>query len=309
MSRSTNLYMPENHDVNPKRISPATATHPHIARIISPMDNQPVKKAVLITGAYGLIGNLVYAHLAQQPERYEAFGMVRRQQPSARADQQSFTPIPSAHLRIADLTDFDAVQQAMAGIEVVVHLAADADGRSWESVLNNNIIGAHNVFEVARLAGVKRVIYASSNQVVFGYWRDEMYQGLRSQSPEKIDPKSFQRIDHTQPTRPLNDYACSKVFGEGLAHMYAYAHGMSCICLRIGWVLAEDKLPHPSVRFIWSSQRDCIQLIERCINAPDTLRFDIFFGQSDNALNFVDIQHAKDVLGYAPQDRAEDRLK
>jgi NAD+ dependent glucose-6-phosphate dehydrogenase len=152
------------------------------------------------------------------------------------------------------------------------------------------------------------VIYASSNQVVFGYWADETHQALRSQPPDQIDPRSFPRINHTQPTRPMNDYACSKVFGEALAHMYAYKHGLSCICLRIGWVVAEDRLPHPSARFIWCSQRDCVQLIERCINVPDTLRFDIFFGQSDNALNFVDIQHARDVLGYEPQDRAEDRL-
>jgi nucleoside-diphosphate-sugar epimerase len=272
------------------------------------VENQPVTKSVLVTGAYGLIGNLVYAQLAGQPERYTPYGMVRRQKPSERADQVRFTPIPSANLRVADLTDFAALQKAVAGMDVVVHLAADADGRSWESVLNNNIIGTHNVFEAARLAGVKRVIYASSNQVAFGYWADDVHQALRNLPPEQIDPHSFPRIHHTQPTRPMNDYACSKVYGEALAHMYAYQHDMSCICLRIGWVVAEDKLPHPSARFIWSSQRDCVQLIERCIDAPDTLRFDIFFGQSDNALNFVDIQHAKDVLGYAPQDRAEDRL-
>ncbi len=272
------------------------------------MENQPAKKAVLVTGAYGLIGNLVYARLAGQPERYTAFGMVRRQQPSNRADRQHFMLIPDAGLRIADLTDFDAVQKAVQGMDVVVHLAADADGRSWESVLNNNIIGTHHVFEAARLAGVKRVIYASSNQVAFGYWTDEAYQTLRSLPPEQIDPRNFPRINHVQPTRPMNDYACSKVYGEALAHMYAYKHGLSCICLRIGWVVAEDKPPHPSARFIWFSQRDCVQLIERCINAPDSLRFDVFFGQSENALNFVDIQHAKDVLGYAPQDRAEDRL-
>ena len=47
-------------------------------------------------------------------------------------------------------------------------------------------------------------------------------------------------------------------------------------------------------------------MVERCINAPPSLRFDVFFGQSDNRYNLVDIQHAREVLGYAPQDRAED---
>lgn len=115
-------------------------------------------------------------------------------------------------------------------------------------------------------------------------------------------------ITHTQPTRPLNFYACSKVFGEALAHMYAQAHGMSCICLRIGWVTSDDQLAHPGARMLWCSQRDIVQLVERCINAPQSLRFDVFFGQSDNLYNLVDIQHARDVLGYTPQDRAEEHM-
>ena len=61
-------------------------------------------------------------------------------------------------------------------------------------------------------------------------------------------------------------------------------------------------------RILWCSQRDIVQLIERRIGAPDSLRFDVFFGQSDNRYNLVDIQHARDVLGYAPQDKAEEHV-
>ncbi|MEP7358514.1 MAG: NAD(P)-dependent oxidoreductase, partial [Anaerolineales bacterium] len=102
--------------------------------------------------------------------------------------------------------------------------------------------------------------------------------------------------------------ACSKVFGEALAHMYAYTHGLSCLCLRIGWVVADDRPPGPRAQLLWCSQRDIVQIIERCLSAPAALRFDIFFGQSANRYNLVDIQHARDVLGYLPQDRAEDYL-
>jgi NAD+ dependent glucose-6-phosphate dehydrogenase len=273
-------------------------------------DDIPTPKKVLITGAYGLIGNRVYAHLAQQPQRYQAYGMVRRMQPSNRADLANFHTIPEDKIRLADLTDFEAVRRAVEGIDTIVHMAADPDGRAgWESVLNNNITGAHHIFEAARQAGVKRVLYASTNQVVFGYFKEEAFRSLNPWSPDAgTHQPEFNPIDHTMPTRPLNYYACSKVFGEGLAHMYAYSHDISCICLRIGWVLADDKLPHPAARTIWCSQRDCVQLVERCIQAPDSLRFDIFFVQSDNQQNFVDIQHARDVLGYEPQDRAEDHL-
>jgi nucleoside-diphosphate-sugar epimerase len=267
------------------------------------------KKRILITGAYGLIGNLVYAQLVAQSEFYDVYGMVRHTKHSTRAAEINFCEIPVEKLRLADLTDFDAVRRAVEGMNVVVHMAADPDGRSgWESVLNNNIVGTYHVFESSRQAGVKRIIFASTNQVVFGYRGDEPFKSLFAGRFDDVSAETLKPIDHTQPTRPLNYYACSKVFGEVLAHTYAYTHDLSCLCLRIGWVTGDDRVPTPTARILWCSQRDIIQLVERCINAPEHLRFDVFFGQSDNQYNLVDIQHTKEVLGYAPQDRAEDRL-
>jgi nucleoside-diphosphate-sugar epimerase len=262
-------------------------------------------KKIMITGAHGLIGNLVYSHLANQPDQYSPFGMVRRAAPSARAQSADFHPIPEERLRFADLTDLPAVQRAFAGMDTVVHMAADPGVGQWESVLNNNIIGAYNVFEAARAAAVQRVIFASTNQVVFGYRSDEPYQSLFRGDFASVSLESYRPIEHTQPVRPINYYACSKVFGEALAYMYASAHNISAICLRIGWVLSDDSMRS---RILWCSQRDIVQLVQRCIDAPLSLRFDIFFGQSDNQYNLVDIQHARDVLGYAPLDRAEDHI-
>jgi nucleoside-diphosphate-sugar epimerase len=270
------------------------------------MDKPSGKRTILITGAYGLIGNLLYARLASQNEVFEPYGLVRHKQPSLRMKPENLYEIPSDKLRMADLTDFSAVQRAVDSMEVVVHLAADPDGRSgWESIHNNNIIGTYHVFEACRLAGVKRVVFASSNQVVFGYNHVEPYQSLFRGHFNDISTKDFHPIRHDQVTRPLNFYACSKVFGEALAHMYAYTHGLSCIVLRIGWVLSDDSMRS---RILWCSQRDIVQLLELCINAPENLRFDVFFGHSDNLYNLVDIQHAREVLGYAPQDQADTRL-
>lgn len=265
---------------------------------------------VLITGANGLIGNLVYAHLASQPQRYSSFGNARRREPSDRVTDAIYTPISDDRLRIADLTDFEAMKRAIEGMDVVVHMAADASGHSgYDSVLNNNIIGTYNVFEASRLAGVKRVIFASTNQVVFGYRDTEPYKSLFALRFDEVDPKTIKPITHDQPARPLNDYAASKVYGEALAHQYASAHGLSCIALRIGWVTHDDDLLHPSARFTWCSQRDIVQLVMRCIEAPASLRFDVFFGQSNNPYNLVDIEHPRQVLGYEPQDSVEDRWR
>ena len=263
---------------------------------------------VLITGAHGLIGNLVYTQLATKPQQYDVYGMARDNQPS-RNVAPSFANVPSEKLRIADLTDRAAVQRAVAGIDVVVHLAADPSGHDgWQSVLDNNIIGTQQLFEASRLAGVKRVIFASTNQVVFGYGEAEPYSKLFAGRYADVDVDTLQPVGEAQPTRPLNYYACSKVFGEALAHMYAFTHGLSCICLRIGWVTHDDQLPNASARMLWCSQRDIVQMIERCVNAPASLRFDVFFAQSANRYNLVDIQHAREVLGYDPLDSAEKRV-
>jgi nucleoside-diphosphate-sugar epimerase len=264
---------------------------------------------VLTTGAYGLIGNLVYAHLAAQPERYDAYGSARRLQPSVRVQTMPFTPIPEEKMRLADISDFEAVQQMAAGMDVIVHMAASPDGNApWETVLQSNIIGSYNIFEASRLAGVKRVVYASTNMVVFGYMGDPFYQSAFANGFENIPADAWPTIRHDQPTRSTTYYASSKVFGESLAHMYAHVHKMSCLVIRIGWVTDDDKPSGRGGRLLWCSHRDIIQLVERCINAPDSLRFDVFFGQSNNPYNFVDIQHPRDVLGYEPQDSAEDYL-
>jgi NAD+ dependent glucose-6-phosphate dehydrogenase len=115
---------------------------------------------VLISGAYGLIGNRVYARLATQPDGYEARGLSKNIEPSARAAAIDVYDIPARRLRLADVSDLAGVRQAVEEIEVLVHLAADPGGNAiWESVLRSSITGTHNIFEARRLAGVKRLIY------------------------------------------------------------------------------------------------------------------------------------------------------
>jgi hypothetical protein len=52
-----------------------------------------------------------------------------------------------------------------------------------------------------------------------------------------------------------------------------------------------------------------VQLLERAIQAPKALRYDVFYATSDNEYKWVDIDHAREVLGYDPQDSAEERMK
>ncbi len=67
----------------------------------------------------------------------------------------------------ADISDLESIQPAFEGVDTVVHLAAMAQGNpTWEDVLPHNVVGTYNVFEAARRAGVRRVIFASSGAAV-----------------------------------------------------------------------------------------------------------------------------------------------
>ena len=84
---------------------------------------------------------------------------------------------------------------------------------------------------------------------------------------------------------------------------------MSCLAIRIGWVVGEDTVPNSRSEDIWCSQRDIAKLVQLCVDAPAALRFDIFYGMSNNRSLWVDLSNAKEKLGFQPQDCAENRLQ
>jgi nucleoside-diphosphate-sugar epimerase len=244
---------------------------------------------VLITGMSGLIGGAVRERLEG---RYELRALNRSRVDGVPCHQ-------------ADIADLEAIKPAFRDADTVVHLAANAHGgASWEDILRHNVIGTYNVFEAARLAGVKRVIFASSGATVSGCERDFPYSSLAAGRYDEV--KEWPMVTHESPMRPAGLYGASKVWGEALARHYADAHGMSMICLRIGAVNPSDRPTAPRQFSVWCSRRDVAQMIERCIAAPDDLHFDVFFVVSDNKWSYRDLGHARTAVGYEPQDRAED---
>jgi|TARA_B100001964_G_C14188234_1_gene579709 nucleoside-diphosphate-sugar epimerase len=261
------------------------------------------KLRVLVTGASGQIGYLTFKRLLDQPEKYDAFGIDRKQAPSERVPDDWSLDLPNNRFSVANLSDFEAVQTATEGMDVVVHLGADPEGREWESVLQNNIIGTYNVFETSRLSGVKRIVAASSIMVSAGHRQQEPYKAMMERRLDDI-PSDFELISPAIPAEPRGIYGASKVWTESLARVYSNAHGLSCINIRIGQVERDRPRP-PQGADIYVSQRDIIQMIEKSINAPEFVRFDTFYGMSNNDHRWVDIDHGRDVIGFVPEDRAE----
>ncbi len=266
-------------------------------------------KKIVVTGAYGLIANAVFRHLHQQAEAYDVYGLARRRQPSERAPD-GIQEVTDDRFFLADLTNISALEHAFDGADTVVQMAADPrPDASWESLLDSNIVGVRNVFEAAHRCGVKRVVLASSIMVSWGYQQDEPYRAISEGRFDDVDPDQLQTVTHEWACRPTGLYPASKVWAEALARYYADVHDMSVVCLRIGWVNAEDHPQSARGGAVWCSQRDVVQLVQRSVDAPDDLRFDIFYGVSSNRWRWVDIEHPRQVLGYVPQDSAEERLQ
>ena len=82
-------------------------------------------KRVLVTGVYGLIGGEVYLRLLSQPNRYQVYGLSRRRYPSDRSSRNRNLNIPDDRFFLSDMSDMGTMMEAMHGIDIVVHMAAD----------------------------------------------------------------------------------------------------------------------------------------------------------------------------------------
>ena len=227
---------------------------------------------VLLTGAAGDIGSRLRVLLKPV---YRQLVLSDRVRPADLGEDENFIA--------ADLADAAAVEALCQGVDGIVHLGGKSIEGTWEEILQSNLIGAYNLFEGARKAGVKRIIFASSNHAVGFYPRTTTI-------PPDVIP------------RPDSRYGLSKVFGEGLGALYAYKHGIGVTSLRIGNVADE---PIDARRLaIWLSPEDLVRLIRIGLERPGIV-YEVMYGVSDNARAWYDNSRAFD-LGYAPQSRGED---
>jgi uronate dehydrogenase len=221
--------------------------------------------SVLLTGAAGSIGTALR-------ERLPAFGWQLRG-----FDRE---PVPGGVL--GDITSPDDLAAALDGVDAIVHLAGQPSEAPWPVIRDANIEGTLQVFEAARRAGVRRIVYASSNHAVgFTPLGGELAADL--------------------PPRPDTLYGVSKVFGEALARYYVDRYGLQVACLRIGTF--EDRPSHPRALATWLSPADCARLVDACLRAPN-LDFALVWGISANTRRTWSLAAGR-ALGYQPADDAE----
>lgn len=248
-------------------------------------------KTILITGASGNLGRKLWLYL----EEAEADYQLRLLDKTARFPQ----------VMEADLAHWSAEwTQQFDHVDTVVHLAADPNASApWEKITEPNIDALINVFTAAVQAGVKRVIYASSNHAMGGYKDLAEPEKLTTTIPPKPGT-FFANTDGTE--RNSLAYGAAKYFGERLGKCYHDIHGLSTIAVRIGWNLASNSMPPKErgdwFRQMWLSNRDYCQLMERCIEADPQIGFTVINGMSNNTGMRWDIEHPRELIGYEPQD-------
>lgn len=212
---------------------------------------------------------------------------------------------------IADVRDLGTLERAFAGCDTVVHLAGIVKlDATWEEVHQINIGGTYSAYEAARRAGVKRVIFASSNHAV---GMTEMRGGRAL-----YEPGAGVCLGTDDEYRPDSLYGVAKAFGEICGRYFSENFGLQVTCIRIGSILKGDSATDPDLvappflphlkpedghaRYAatWMSQRDFIALV-RAILARD-VPFAIVYGVSDNATRFWDLEPGRAIFGFWPVD-------
>jgi UDP-glucose 4-epimerase len=168
---------------------------------------------VLVTGGAGFIGSHLVERLLAEGHTVRVLDDFS----SGRHENLAFAK-PGAPLEIieGDIRAARAVAEAVAGMDVVFHEAALVSvPRSVEDPEISCDINAHGtarVFDAARRAGVRRIVFASSAAVY----------GDTATLP----------VSEREPVRPLSPYGLDKLYAEQLAAIHHALYGLEAVPLR-----------------------------------------------------------------------------
>ena len=133
-------------------------------------------------------------------------------------------------LVVGDIMDSKLAMDASKGVDVIVHLAANAG--VYTSVENprmdceTNVIGTLNYLEATRHSGIRRFVFASSGATA-----------------GEVTPPIHEEL----PPHPVSPYGASKLAGEGYCSAYYRSYNVETVCLRFGNVYGPHSEKKESV--------------------------------------------------------------
>lgn len=167
---------------------------------------------VLVTGGAGFIGSHIVDRLVALGHRVRVLDNLHAGRVENLASVRD-----RIELRIGDLRDRAAVDQAVAGSDIVVHMGGNASVP--ESVADRtydfeaNALGSFNVADAMVRHQVRRIVFASS-AAVYG-------------------PPRYTPVDEAHPLEPISPYGGSKVAAERTLFAYARTFGFEVAVLRL----------------------------------------------------------------------------
>ena len=239
-----------------------------------------------ITGAEGTIGSVLRKGLSK---KYKIISFTLQ--------TQDFESVQ------VDLSNNNEIKGKFEGLDALIHLAADPRPEaSWESVKKNNLEATYNVYNEVKNAGVKKIIFASTNHTQHG---DTLLS-----TPETLDLKKNKILSLENNTNPDSLYAVSKLFGEDLGKYFSEQHKIKFIGLRIGWIVKGDDptimCGTPSedyLRSMYLSHRDCIRVFERALES--SRNYLIAYAISNNSRKVFDLKETSRTLDFYLADDSE----
>ena len=240
-------------------------------------------KTVLVTGSAGRVGQAAVQGLLQRGHSVRGF------------DRAPSPGLPEA--TVADLSDLEALKAALDGVEALVHLAATPD--DVEDPVNNlfppNITGLYHTLELAREAGVQRLVLPSSGQV-------NWFRNFEGPWP----------LDETVPVSPKSWYAATKMFLESIGHSYSATHGMSVIIARLGWCPRDEEqvleiADETIYQDVYLSPADAGRFFIGCVEAAPEGRYEILYATSKpvETLRYR-LDRAREIAAFEPQEQWPD---
>ncbi len=193
---------------------------------------------IAITGAAGWLGRYVTAALEPAHELALIDNVAPEDatifDPSSPTGRKRSPLVLNSPYHKVDILDETGLMAALDEAEVVIHLAAwpTGDWKLSRSTMSTNVMGTFNVFETARVLGVRRVVNASSINA-FGtfFWRVSNLDPVRRALPLVED----------EPVTPEDPYSLSKAVTELLSATFTRAFGMEAVNLRFAGVWSEEK--------------------------------------------------------------------
>ncbi|MEP6701430.1 MAG: NAD(P)-dependent oxidoreductase [Betaproteobacteria bacterium] len=229
---------------------------------------------VALSGASGTMGKILRVELQKRGVNLRSAGGRTRLTPMHEGED----------VMHGDLRDPAVVDQLLRGVDVLINLAGTSLERPLPELIDNNLIGLHQIYEGARRNRVRRVVFASSNHAF----------GMHSVND---------KLTLDAPFRPDSFYGLSKVWGEAMARMYWDKHGIEGISMRIGTAFGR---PPETFRQLstWFGTEDLVELMMGCITTPD-VGYMAVWGVSNNTRSYWDNTGAE-KLGYRPRQNSEE---